>query len=327
VFNNQKRRFPAGQYRHHVPREGSGSNGIRYAIEISYSDTEGKSWTEYVKTPGGRDVIHGPVGMWEPFLWPPVAAEPRRDPPGGDAIWCAYSAEITNGGRQNIVWQKSLTQGRTWSSAPQMISYGPDHDSRDGMPGITRLADGSLLVVFEGFWEWDAHNSTQQHHFSVQARRSFTNGASWTGGEVIFSPPKTAKGINAGAPQVVTSPSTGEVFVSFMTDEDVGTDPGPWIPNAQVKVMRGGLKPGGGAGPGGRWQELEFDVASRFLVSPAAVPTMWAGLNVFDNQSWVLYGHAGLSHAVGPLEAATVAPSESPHPSAAVTTVSSIKAN
>ena len=75
------------------------------------------------------------------------------------------------------------------------------------MPGITRLADDSLLMVFEGFWDYFAHNTTERHHFSVQARRSHDDGASWSDGQVVFTPPEGSKGINAGAPQVIASPS------------------------------------------------------------------------------------------------------------------------
>ena len=48
------------------------------------------------------------------------------------------------------------------------------------MPGITRLADGSLLLVFEGHWDYYYHNATEPHrHFSVQARQSTDEGFSY----------------------------------------------------------------------------------------------------------------------------------------------------
>jgi hypothetical protein len=54
------------------------------------------------------------------------------------------------------------------------------------MPGITRLRDDSLLMVFEGFWDYFAHNQTERHHFSVQARRSFDEGSTWSEGAYSF---------------------------------------------------------------------------------------------------------------------------------------------
>ena len=174
------------------------------------------------------------------------------------------------------------------------------------MPGIARLEDGSLLLVFEGFWQWNAHRQTR-HHFSVQARRSWDAGRTWSAGEVIFSPPSGRKGINAGAPQVLTNEKTGDIFVSFMTDEDVGTNVGKggWVRNAEVKVMRGQLTSGAGdeedaaAGVAGR-KAVEFDVDGRFKVGNRT--SLWAGLCRFANASWALYGHGGLSRRGGPLE-------------------------
>ena len=225
--------LPSGRilasYRHHVPVTGGGAENPpkHYAIEVSASDDNGTEWTPL------STVVSGPVGMWEPFLWPPTASSHG----GGDnVIWAAYSQELTNGGLQSIVWQRSTDQGASWA-APLTISDGRQHRSRDGMPGITRLGDGSLLLVFEGHWDFFFHNRTEsRRHFSVQARQSQNEGATWSDGGVIFSPPDGSKGINAGAPQVIASAGeSGEFFVSFMTDEELGTVPGNWVSNAQVR--------------------------------------------------------------------------------------------
>ena len=131
----------------------------------------------------------------------------------------------------------------------------------------------------------------------------------WSSGGVIFSPPNGSRGRNAGSPQVIASlssqhskpfslggsnsPLSGgtEFYVSFMTDEDVGTLP-QWVQNAEVKVMRGSLQPGGG---------LVFDAAGRWLVGPHL--SLWPGLVEFGNRSYALYGHQGVAHCAGPLEA------------------------
>eukprot|EP01043_Picozoa_sp_COSAG02_P025704 COSAG02_NODE_1453_length_12551_cov_2.557420_11_plen_351_part_00 len=239
--------LPSGRvlasYRHHVPQT---AGGMRYAIEVSASDDGGHSWRAL------STMVSGAVGMWEPFLFPPMAVERRATTGGHDVIWAAYSQELTNGGLQSIVWQRSTDRGASWE-APITISDGREHHSRDGMPGITRLRDGSLLMVFEGFWDYFAHNTTERHHFSVQARRSFDEGNTWSEGAlgrpsslllcdsgsprhlsrvvphfvtniehccgeclgaVIFTPPKDAQGINAGAPQVIASGSSEEIFIS-----------------------------------------------------------------------------------------------------------------
>ena len=192
----------------------------------------------------------------------------------------------------------------TWAP-PITISDGRLHHSRDGMPGITRLCDGSLLLVFEGFWDFFAHNRTERHHFSVQARQSRDEGQSWSEGQVIFTPPKGAKGVNAGSPQVISAGGGGggtggcAFFVSFLSDEHVGTATGNWVQNAETEVMRGELQPPSSSAPG----QLVLDRAGRFVAGP--VTSLWAGLSHFDNRSYVLFGHAGESYAMGPLENTT----------------------
>ena len=84
-----------------------------------------------------------------------------------------------------------------------------------------------------------------------------------------------------------------------MTDEDIGTAAGNWVSNAEVKVMKAKLA----AGNSGR-EEIVFDQAGRFVAGPFAPgdPSMWAGLCLFENESYALYGHAHQSWRLGPLE-------------------------
>ena len=86
-----------------------------------------------------------------------------------------------------------------------------------------------------------------------------------------------------------TFADVGNVWVSFMTDEDVGTSHPQWVANAEVKVMKGKLTHG----------RVEFDVAQRTLVGP--ICSLWAGLSSFLNTSYVLFGHDGHAHRLGPL--------------------------
>ena len=97
-----------------------------------------------------------------------------------------------------------------------------------------------------------------------------------------------------------------------MTDEDIGTAAGNWVSNAEVKVMTAKLAATAGkAGRHGR-PEIVIDQAARFLAGPFAPgdPSLWAGLCLFDNQSYALYGHAQQSWRLGPLEQLQ---SEQPH--------------
>ena len=91
--------LPSGRvlasYRHHIPL---GPELTNYTLAVSGSDDLGKTWTEL------STMVAGPVGMWEPFLWPAQASDKR---PAGGGIYAAYSQELTNGGLQSIVWQRS----------------------------------------------------------------------------------------------------------------------------------------------------------------------------------------------------------------------------
>jgi hypothetical protein len=98
-----------------------------------------------------------------------------------------------------------------------------------------------------------------------------------------------------------------------MTDEDIGTAAGNWVSNAEVKVMSAKLAAtpeartasagSDGTGKSGI-SEIVFDQAGRFLAGPFAPgdPSMWAGLCLFDNESYALYGHDRQSWRLGPLE-------------------------
>eukprot|EP00756_Hemistasia_phaeocysticola_P030937 Hpha_TRINITY_DN16320_c2_g4::TRINITY_DN16320_c2_g4_i1::g.59945::m.59945 len=139
------------------------------------------------------------------------------------------------------------------------------------MPGIARLVDGTLVVVFEGFWA-----SGKWGHFSVQMRRSFDGGATWNKGEVIFS----AGANNAGAPQVAVSPSDGRVVVSFMTDEDA---PDKWPADASSKFIYSAPNAGKG---------FTFDSANKKTVC-GGPGCMWPGVFNSGGATWYEYEHGG----------------------------------
>eukprot|EP00039_Didymoeca_costata_P021063 m.343291 g.343291 ORF g.343291 m.343291 type:complete len:341 (-) comp22649_c0_seq1:3-1025(-) len=190
-------------YRHHT---GCASECKHFSIQMAVSKDKGKTW-RYLST-----VVNRTIGVWEPYL---IEAQGK--------LWVAYSQEKTNGGLQSIVWQPSI-DAVTWG-IPQIISDGTEHNSRDGMPGIARVSDTTLIVVFEGFWAY-GHG-----HFSVQARRSFDDGRTWTQGAVIFSDAKR----NAGSPQVAICENSLPV-VTFMFQE---SNSHKWPMDAGVALMFG----------------------------------------------------------------------------------------
>lgn len=259
-----------------------------YSIQVATSHDGGVSW-QWAGT-----VSSGPIGMWEPFLFfnadstanpgPTTSSvthglttsgDPRHPHATGVVLHVAYSQEITNGGLQSIVWCATRDNGTSWS-APTVLSDGRDHQSRDGMPGIARLRDGSLFLVFEGFW---AHG---RGHFSVQGRRSYDGGATWDAGRVIYN--TSSARTNAGAPQVAVF-IDGRVAVSFMTDEDTASR--SWPTDAWAKVMISN-------NTGIDGEQLWFPETSKQLVCTGP-HCMWPGLFGQD-PVYVTYEHNGVSY-------------------------------
>ena len=214
--------LPSGRilvaYRHHT---GPPSARV-YRIAVSGSDNGGSTWSPLAI------VWEGPIGVWEPFLYVP----PGRP----NIVRVAYSAELTNGGEQDIVQQESSDGGATWG-ARELVVHTPG--SRNGMPGIAALPDGSLLAVFEGFWTgvWGA--------FTVNSVRSFDAGATWAQGLIVYAPPR-GSGQNAGSPQVAVCAVGGVVRVVFMTSVL------PAAPRAASRqAAAAGVFPSSGAWPDG----------------------------------------------------------------------------
>lgn len=177
-------------YRHH---EGVAPSRV-FRIQVASSHDLGGTWAF------SATVTSGPLGVWEPFLFAL---------PGG-AIGVAYSAELpAAGGRaeQDVAFQVSADGGGTWG--PVVARVHTD-GSRNGMPGVAALPDGSLLLLLEGFWggTWGA--------FTVNSARSFDGGLSWVQRQVVHAPPV---GSNAGSPQVAWCGARGVACAVFMSSE------------------------------------------------------------------------------------------------------------
>jgi hypothetical protein len=178
-------------YRHH---DGNGSARV-YRIAVSVSHDFGGSWAPLAV------VTAGPVGVWEPFLH-------AYSGDAAEVVHVYYAGEITNGGEQDILRQTSIDGGMTWGAVDVRL-HTPN--SRNGMPGVAELFDGSLLAVYEGF------GSRGWGHFEVRARRSFDAGATWAQELVVHAPQSPQ--FNSGSPQVAVCVQTGKIVVVFMTSE------------------------------------------------------------------------------------------------------------
>ncbi len=111
-------------FRHHTPDKGI------YRIEVCSSANKGVRWT-YFST-----VALGTIGLWEPFL--------LQMPKG--RLQCYYSSEEGLKPDQRIEMKTSEDGGKTWKNP---VKVARKKGSRDGMPGVIRLTDGTLFAVFE----------------------------------------------------------------------------------------------------------------------------------------------------------------------------------
>ena len=226
-------------YRHH---DGSGAQRV-FRIAVSRSNDFGATWAPLAV------VTAGPVGVWEPFLMQ-LAGD------AGDMVHVYYSAEITNGGEQDVVRQTSTDGGATWSADDVRLHTA---GSRNGMPGVAQLADGSLLCVFEGF------GSAGWNHFQVHSMRSFDNGATWSQPVVVHAP--TSSAFNSGSPQVAVCPQTGKIVVVFMSDEPLppAETRAAWPDGAHIGVVSARLNPANISTP------LVFPASADVVPTPSTV--------------------------------------------------------
>ena len=182
-------------YRHH---SGNGTARV-YRVQVSRSNDDGKTWAF------AGSVVVGTTGVWEPFLY-----QLSGDVDDKNTVHVAYAAEITNGGEQDIVFQTSRDGGVTWGGVWSRVHTS---GSRNGMPGLALLSDGSLFLVFEGFW-----GTAGWGHYTVNSMRSFDHGETWGQPGIVHAPANSSLS-NAGSPQVAQCRVSGDITVVFMSSE------------------------------------------------------------------------------------------------------------
>lgn len=156
-----------------VRRHGSGSKSKRvwqYTLRTAKSFDDGASWRPL----GQIDTMrHTSRGLWEPFIF--------RHSSGGP-IQVYYARErnrkITcprkRGDAQDIVVAESTDGGRTFGRARVVLGRG---GSREGVPSVVELVDGSLLMAFET-WNRTACNDLDPR-LTVGLARSCDRGRTW----------------------------------------------------------------------------------------------------------------------------------------------------
>lgn len=167
------------------------------SIRVNVSKDGGKTWEEHSVVEEEK----GAGGVYEPqFQYI------------GDEIAVFYANDslnvVKNHRQQNIeykIWKED-----SWSEK-YIASDGGKTYSRDGMPILSRLTDGSYGLVIE------STSLYPSYEFIIQLKIS-PDGYDWSGDlKNIYVPNKLTK--KAGAPYIVTL-NDGRLAVAFQTDED-----------------------------------------------------------------------------------------------------------
>lgn len=181
-------------------------NNPVYQLRVVRSVDEGKTW-QYLND-GYGIIDRSGVGLWEPFLYfdskhqlRVVYAKERAD------RLCARQG----GEKQDIVMRISKDLGKTWTD--ERIVSG-DGISRDGVPAVTRLKDGSFLAVFES---WQNGTCGQSNPNLLIRSMQSSDGIDWTNRQVVFDPYTTGKKSIATWPSITIS-KDGRALVSFTSN-------------------------------------------------------------------------------------------------------------
>jgi hypothetical protein len=251
-------------FRHHFRAAGGGA--MRYTLQLAASHDGGASWG------APAPITSGVTGVWEPFLLLTPSA-----------LRVAYSAELTNGGEQDVVLRSSSDGGASWGAVDSVL-HTPG--SRNGMPGLALQGDGSLLLVCEGFWGaggWGA--------FTVNSARSLDGGATWAQRQVAHAPRAPAK---AGSPQLALCRNGTVACAVFMSSEGGGGGGGggAWPDGAHAALLCAPL--GAGSAP------VDWGAGGDPVAVPAATATIyWPSFLASNGSAHVAYqGSDGAAYLV-----------------------------
>ncbi|MBQ4150538.1 MAG: hypothetical protein IJC81_01885 [Clostridia bacterium] len=192
-------------------------------------------------------------GYWEPFF---VQVDE-------DTVYCYYADDLSNNNAatQRISYVKYDVSEKTWDlkEKPEdnliAINRSTDNFStRDGMPMVTKLIDGTFAMVVEvqDFASWN-EAVVDEGFFGLGAKYTDStfvvglslseNGADWSDPVPVFGPTDLTAGNLCAAPSIATLPD-GRVIVTCQTEEgytgEYGytyDDDGNRISNANTRVM------------------------------------------------------------------------------------------
>lgn len=199
-------------YRAHTPSNAAYKQ-FYSAIRVSISYDYGETW-DFLTTVVENTYIGSKfTGFWEPdFL---------RLADGSTAIY--YANDCIGGSLTNYPYVTSMKYQNIMVhiydpvtetfGEPMVAQNGEKHNSRDGMPVLCTLSDGTYAMVIE---------SSSLSEYSFHIRISFSeDGITWSAPRPIYYP-NTKNGKYAGAPGIACLPD-GRIAVCFQTDDHSGT--------------------------------------------------------------------------------------------------------
>lgn len=199
-------------------------SSIRYCI----SRDGGKTWSSDTIVTENTHVGTEFTGFWEPHM---IYIKDGR-------LAMYYASDCIGGDANNYPFVKDMTyqhiivhiyDEKTDSfGEPIIASNGEDHNSRDGMPVVCELSDGSYAMVIE------SSSMKGTYPFIIQILFS-EDGIKWSEPKNIWVP----SGFDhyAGAPYIVTLPD-GRIAVSFQATEGSGsTLAGNKVNNSVMNVI------------------------------------------------------------------------------------------
>jgi hypothetical protein len=201
-------------FRDHQSRPGGERT---YQLRVEFSDDDGLTWHRG-KAEGEGIIDVSSHGLWEPFLYEDAHGDLR-------VVYAKEHAPRSCRGKllrkQDIVTKVSRDGGKSWAGEAVVASAG---FSRDGVPSVARLRDGSFVLVFES-WRNEACDSLNPKLVirSMQSR----DGVTWDRRRTVYSPGARHEDGAAASFEdaVATWPYAlrlrdGRLLVLFTTDED-----------------------------------------------------------------------------------------------------------
>ena len=244
-------------------------------IFVSVSRDNGITWEDhstvisYEHHAGGvYEPVFADIGGVPTIFYANDAVQREGETIGVGMDAAAHQPAVTALRYQNIEFMQWT--GGEWTNRTVVCS-GSNSNSRDGMPGLTQLADGRWMLAYE------ANNTGDRYSFVLRYKLS-DDGLHWntdlgTGNGTVFIVPDT-KGRKISGPALTTLPD-GRIVCVFQTDEGAAEE-GDSQSRARMIISET-------SDPSDGWSDW-FDV----FETPDGNYSVWNGCGVSHGQLFIL---------------------------------------